>query len=137
MNIPYNLITDEKRDLEGDTTNKMIHYTFMFQTFCLMNMFNLFNSRVLGSKTSKQWNIFTKVCDNWWFLIIFFAELNAQYAIVSYGATRTIFGCETMTLHMHIVSSCPGFGTMIVSALAKLIPYSFCEKLPGLPEGNV
>ena len=134
--IKYNLISDEKRDEDGPT-ERMQHYTLLFQTFCLMNMFNMFNCRVLSHSKDKQFNIFKRVCDNWMFLIVFFFELNAQYAIVNYKLTRTIFGCTPLTKSMHITSSCLGLGTMVVAALVKFIPYTCCEKLPAIPEGKV
>lgn len=135
--IDYNLITEEKRDEDGNIGPKMQHYTLLFQTFCLMNMFNMFNSRMLGNKNDRQFNIFAKICDNWLFLIVLFFELNAQYAIVSYKLTRTIFGCTQITTSMHIASTGFAFGTLVVGALSKFIPYEACEKLPALPEGVV
>ena len=63
--IEYDLI-DEKYYYEagdvipaglkvGDPTHRTMHYTLMFATFMLMQIFNAINSRKLGVK---QYNIF-------------------------------------------------------------------------------
>lgn len=56
--IQYNLISDQKRYENGEPAYRMQHYTMMFHTFVLMNIVNMFNSRVLSHQEAKQFNIF-------------------------------------------------------------------------------
>jgi hypothetical protein len=53
----YTEIADDKLSLETTyiPTNRTIHYTFVFNTFVLMQLFNEFNSRKVGAK---DFNIF-------------------------------------------------------------------------------
>ena len=65
--------------LNGLPTNKTIHYTFLFNTFMMMTIFNQFNCRKLGLK---EFNIFDRFLNNPFFLIIVAGEFVAQWAIV-------------------------------------------------------
>jgi len=61
-----------------DSSDPTPHYTIMFNTFVLMQIFNEINSRQLGDEI----NIFKNICENKIFLIIFFATLFTQVFIV-------------------------------------------------------
>lgn len=71
--IPYDLIdtplivTSNNPLLANLPSNKLIHYTFLFNTFMMMNLFNEINSRKLGSK---DYNIFASFFNNFLFLVI-------------------------------------------------------------------
>lgn len=71
----YHLVQSPLRD-ENGSTDALVHYTFMFQTFVLMNLFNLVNCRKLSGENDKEYNIFENIHHNWWFLIILLVELN-------------------------------------------------------------
>ena len=50
FDIEYNLYTTKLRDTENDVeypTARLLHQTFLFQTFVMMNMFNMLNCRIL------------------------------------------------------------------------------------------
>ena len=69
----------------------MQHNTLMFQTFMMMNLFNMFNYRKLGSEADPMFNIFEGIHRNWWFLIIWLGELNLQLFMVGYASLGKIF----------------------------------------------
>jgi magnesium-transporting ATPase (P-type) len=133
----YNLILTPIRDEEGYPTRRTQHYTFMFQTYVLMNIFNQFNCRFIGGDPElipDTYNIFRFIFSNWWFLIVVLGELNFQYAIVSYPGLREIFGCTPLSPSMHVVAWLFGIGSWGAGALTKLIPYSVAQRLPTLQE---
>jgi len=61
-----------------DTKDPNEHYTIIFNTFVLMQIFNEINSRQL----TDELNIFKGICGNKIFLIIFFGTLGTQVFIV-------------------------------------------------------
>ena len=74
VNAPYYAITSSSSsnsDFYNVATNRLIHYSFMFQTFMFMNIFNTFNCRKLQPK---EFNIFSSFFNNFLFLIIIAAE---------------------------------------------------------------
>jgi len=78
----YNLVDNSKVTFYGksvDTINKLEHYTILFHTFVLMNLFNQLNSRKIGWKDI---NIFDQFFNNFLFLFIVSLEFAAQYFIV-------------------------------------------------------
>mmetsp|Transcript_13741 Transcript_13741/g.9722 ORF Transcript_13741/g.9722 Transcript_13741/m.9722 type:complete len:102 (+) Transcript_13741:2680-2985(+) len=87
---PYHLVQSPLRNDDG-ATERTLHYTFMFQTFVLMNLFNLINCRKLGGEHEKEYNVVERIHHNWWFLIIFLIELNIQYFMVGYSWVGVIF----------------------------------------------
>lgn len=78
--IPYDLIntefyvTSDNILYDGVPTNKLIHYTFLFNTFVYMTLFNQVNSRKLGVK---EYNIFSYIFNNFLFLLILGGEFAA------------------------------------------------------------
>jgi hypothetical protein len=43
---------------EEGPTYRLMHYTFLFQVFVMMNLFNMWNCRVIPSAEFKELNIF-------------------------------------------------------------------------------
>ena len=81
----YNLVDNENITFYDSTTEsvyKQEHYTIIFHTFVLMNLFNQFNSRKLGWR---DFNIFDQFFNNFLFLLVVALEFAAQYAIVQFG----------------------------------------------------
>jgi len=79
--IEYDMISEKLMD-GVDPTNRLVHYTFLFHTFVLMNLFNMFNCRKLSSPADPELNVFERLHHNWWFLLILFVEFNIQFAMV-------------------------------------------------------
>jgi hypothetical protein len=138
---PYSLVTEEMRsEPSNEPTQRMRHYSFLFHTFVLMNLFNMFNCRVMNCEENapgaeapkKDFNVFARLHKNWWFPLILLAELNIQYAIVSYPGIRSVFGICSITPVQHIVAFFLGISVLGVGALARLVNSSFTEKLPNI-----
>lgn len=92
FNVRHDMTTsDALRNDDGTPSGKLIHYTMLFQTFVLMNLFNMFNCRKIGSAEDPEFNVFERLHSNWWFLIVFFTELNIQYFMVGYSWTGLVF----------------------------------------------
>ena len=89
--IGYNLIKTPLLNAEGTPTYHLQHNTLMFQTFMMMNLFNMFNCRKLGSEHDPMFNIFEGIHRNWWFLIVWLGELNLQLFMVGYASLGKIF----------------------------------------------
>jgi len=77
INCPY-YVTSDITDVHGETTNKMLHYTFLFNTFVMMQLFNSFNCRKLGLK---EFNIFSRIHNNLLFIVIVAGEFIIQWII--------------------------------------------------------
>ena len=63
-------------------TSKLLHFTFIFNVFVFMQVFNLINARKLQKN---EWNVFAHFCNNPLFFVIFVLELVLQIAIVEVG----------------------------------------------------
>jgi len=85
---PYHLVTEELRaGPTNEPTLRMRHYSFLFHTFVLMNLFNMLNCRILNGEENsarneedeapkKYFNVFARMNKNWWFPIVMLAEFN-------------------------------------------------------------
>jgi len=74
-------------------TQKMLHYTFIFQVFVFMQIFNLINSRKIAID---EWNVFKYFFNNPWFICIFFLTILIQVILVEFGGTAV----KTYALNM-------------------------------------
>lgn len=135
--ISYNLI---KTPLyKGDSmtpTYHLQHNTFMFQTFMMMNLFNMFNCRKLGSEQDPMFNVFEGIHRNWWFLIVFLAEINLQFLMVGYSGSGKLFMTTPITLGMHLTAFFLGLGSLAVAAIVKKTPNKWLEMFPQLNESE-
>jgi Ca2+-transporting ATPase len=131
--IQYNLVSEPLRDANGPT-NRLIHYTLMFQCFVMMNLFNMWNCRVLSGEIEKDFNIFAGFWRNWYFLIIFLIELNVQYFMVGYSWVGVIFQTAPLTTSMQVTAICLGLGSWIIAAAVKATPYEWTAIFPQMAE---
>lgn len=74
-------------------TQKMLHYTFIFQVFVFMQIFNLINSRKIAKD---EINVFKHFLNNPWFICIFFLTVVIQITLVEFGGTAV----KTYALNM-------------------------------------
>lgn len=93
------------------------HYTIVFNTFVLMNLFNQINCRKLGWS---EINIFDNFFNNIYFFIIVAGEFAAQYFIVQIGGD--VFRTEALDWRMHLTCYMFGLGSLLVSLGCKYIP---------------
>jgi magnesium-transporting ATPase (P-type) len=138
--IEYNLIETPSRTESGTPTYRLLHYTFLFQTFVMMTLFNMWNCRVLptwtldvpageaeekevesATKKYNHLNIFDSCFANWWFIIIFLAELNMTYLMTSYSYFGVIFDSTPLSLAMQLTAVGCGLGTWLVALCVKFM----------------
>lgn len=113
----YNYVNTPWYGMTPDSDYKRIHYTIIFHTFVLMNLFNQLSSRKLGWKDV---NIFDNFFNNKWFFFMVGGEFALQYLIVEIGGD--IFRTESLTWQMHLTCLAFGFGSLLVNLGVKFIP---------------
>ena len=129
-------------------TRRLQHQTFLFQTFMMMNLFNMFNCRVLGQMppsgkransdldaespeavmARRELNIFQRLFSNWWFLIILLSEFNLQFLFVQYADLGVLFSSTPLTLGMHLTALFLGLGSLLVAVGVKFTPERYLKK---------
>lgn len=119
---------DEKT---GDLTVRAQHYTLIFATFVMMQLFNMLNSRKLGLR---EFNIFSNFFNNKWFFIILGIEFAITWFMVTLGSK--IFRAVLLTFPMFITAISFGIGSLVVAAAVKATPAEWTEKLPELINEN-
>lgn len=78
----YEFYNTPLRDWSDRTpTNRMVHQTLLFETFILMNLFNLFNCRRLSTQENTSLNVFKTLIGNWYFLIVVLITVNFMFAV--------------------------------------------------------
>jgi magnesium-transporting ATPase (P-type) len=121
FNIQYEFYPEkELRTASGAPTYRLQHQTLLFQTFIMMNLFNMINCRVLGvlppakkkgatadsvvlnesedsEASRRELNVFVRFFDNWWFLIILLVELNLQFIMVQYDGIGVVMLTTPLT----------------------------------------
>jgi magnesium-transporting ATPase (P-type) len=112
----YNLVNTEFGG-DADSHKKIQHYTIVFNTFVLMNLFNQVSSRKLSWSSL---NIFEEFFINKWFLLVLTAEIGLQWLVVEYF--NDIFRTESLDWRMHLTCFCFGLGAMLVNIASKKMP---------------
>lgn len=150
--IEYNLYKTEMKNADGTDSFRILHQTFLFQTFIMMNLFNMINCRVLdpvpsrssveessveeqaNQKTKPNFNIFARPFNNFWFWIIFFGELNVQFIMVGYKAMGIFFATTPLTFGMHLTAVLLGLGTWGICAITKVTGDKMVDAMPEFGE---
>ena len=150
-NIEYNMFQTEMTNPDGTPSYRMLHQTFMFQCFIMMNLFNMINCRVLdpmprelnveessieeqAQAQKPEFNIFTRPFNNFWFWVVFFGELNVQFIMVGYPVFGKLFTTTPLTFGMHMTAVGLGLGSWAVAALTKLTGAKFVNAMPEFGE---
>lgn len=104
---------------KGSSTQKLVHYTFIFNIFVYLQVFNLLNMRKLGEK---EFNIFSNICNNPMFFVIFFIAFTLQYLLVMFGGHAV----KTYPLSLSQNALCIGIGatSLISGVIMRLFPAS-------------
>lgn len=130
FNIKYDLIdspfyiTSNNPLIDGLPTNKLVHYTLLFNTFMMMNLFNELNARKIGAK---EYNIFERFFNNWLFLAIISGQFVAQWFMVELGGS--IFRTTPLPFSMILTSVLLGAGSLLVAVILKATPQEWLEKI--------
>ena len=95
-------------------TQKVEHYTMIFNTFVLMQVFNEINARKLGDK---EYNVFHGFFNNILFLFIILGTIIVQYFLVQYGGVpvRTV----PLTNKQHMLCLAIGMFSFVQGVLIK------------------
>jgi len=124
INAPFQLGSNTNTALDKLPTNRLVHYTFLFNAFMMMNIFNQINCRKLGIK---EFNIFERIFNNPLFILIVGGEFVAQWGIVTFGGT--LFRTTPLPFPMVLTSILLGVGSLIVAAIVKATPPALADKL--------
>ena len=81
----------EPLQMQG-TEDKLRHYTMIFHTFVLMQVFNEINARKLGER---EFNVFKGFFNNWLFQFVIVLTLIVQVVLVEFGGRPV--RCTTLT----------------------------------------
>lgn len=127
----FNIVTTPPR-LDGVATNKLVLNTLCFNSYMLMNIFNMINCRV----NTNDINIFTNIFNNMYFWIIFAFEIAVQIGFLWFSKNEllgVLLNCATQTLPMVLTAWI--LGVLILplrAAFTKFIPpaaFKFMEKI--------
>lgn len=122
----YDMVNDA---LTADGGARMRHYSFLFQCFVLMNVFNTFNCRKLPSHEDPEYNVFSRLHTNIWFIIVVAAEFVIQWFFAT-GALKSLLLTSNLDLPMSITALSLGVGSLIVAAITKATPAELVYKFP-------
>lgn len=112
------------RELEHFTWNNVngYHFTIFFNTFVFMQVFNSINARKL---TQKEFNVFSGILGNWYYLLVQFTIVFGQIMLVTFGgrAVRT----HPLNYIQHL--ECIGIAslTLLCGVIIKLLPVDTTE----------
>lgn len=97
------------------------HFTFFFNAFVAMQVFNEINCRKLKAS---EWNVFKGFFNNGLFLFILVLTVAVQVLIVQYGGA--IMSCSQLTLEEHLYCLGIGAGSLVYCLLVKVLPAKVC-----------
>lgn len=114
---PWTNQIEKEKPLNGVPTEKALHFTFVFQIFVFMQLFNQINGRKLGEK---DFNVFAGVTRNLMFLVIATLTFIIQCLMVQFGGKVT----KTQSLNMSQNLICLGIGAgeLIWGVFIKFLP---------------
>lgn len=117
----HEILTPDKVD-KYEHTQKMLHYTIIFQVFVFMQIFNLINSRKIEKD---ELNVFKNFLNNIWFVIIFILTICIQMVLVELGGTAV----KTYPLNMqqNIVCLVIGATELIWGLVLKFLPIGWFQ----------
>jgi len=107
------------------------HYTFCYNVFVLMTLFNEMNAR----KIHGERNIFSGFFRNPLFIVIWLVTFGLQVALVQVNGMNEIFKCKALGPKLWMWSMAFGLGELIWHQLVITIPDRIvCQAFVNLPE---
>ncbi|XP_033959845.1 plasma membrane calcium-transporting ATPase 1-like [Pseudochaenichthys georgianus] len=100
-----------------------VHYTIVFNTFVLMQIFNEINAR----KIHGERNVFEGILKNTIFCVILLGTLLAQILIVQFGGSP--FSCVALNWQQWLICACLGLGSLLWGQVVSSIPSCGCRKV--------
>jgi len=107
---------------EGVPTPKVEMYTIIYNSFIMMQLFNMINARKLGER---EFNVFSGFFNNWLFLAVYALMWVVQLLSVQFGGRPL----RTVPLNTEQNIICAGIGafSLVWSLFVKLIPGSWFD----------
>ena len=104
-----------------EPTQKMLHYTIIFQVFVFMQIFNLINSR----KINQELNVFAGFFNNFWFIAIFVLTIAIQCVLVELGgnAVKTF----PLNLQQNLICLAIGALELVWGFILKFLPLKWFQ----------
>jgi magnesium-transporting ATPase (P-type) len=124
FDMKYDFVDAPFYNTDGFPTSRLYHYTLIFHTFMLMQLFNQINSRNISLK---DLNVFRRFFNNFYFILILASEFAIQWAIVEFGGK--LFRTTPLTWRMNLVATSLGAGSLLVSLGLKYIPEETVNKI--------
>jgi magnesium-transporting ATPase (P-type) len=97
-------------------TQKLIHFTNVFNIFVFLQVFNIINSR----KIEGELNIFAEFFNNWLFLFVIILTIAVQIFIVEYGSMAT--KCYALSMIENLICVGIGMTSLVWGFILKFIP---------------
>lgn len=116
---------------QGFNTEETKLFSFVFNAFVFMQVFNQINARKLEAG---EWNVFSGIFENIMFLVIVVLTIAVQLAMVEYGGRMV--KCWPLNMYQNLICIGLGAGELIWAFVVKLIPETVFCKL-GLEGKNV
>ena len=105
-------------DLEvGSETQKLLHFTFVFQVFVFMQFFNQINARKIEEG---EMNVFQGMLNNWLFIFVVFFTIAVQIALVEVGGK--VVKTHALNAEQNYICLAFGAGELIWGLILKKIP---------------
>ena len=104
----------------GARTEKLLHYTLVFQAFVFMQLFNQINARKLEQDEN---NVFKGMFDNYLFVCVMIFTFVMQMILVEFGgrAVKTF----PLSIGQNIFCIILGLGELIWHPVIKLFPMKY------------
>jgi len=110
--------------LADEAMQKRQHFTYIFNTFIFLQLFNEINCRKVGRR---DFNVFEKFLHNWYFLGVLLGTFAAQILMCKFFPTIT--GTEQMSKGEWGACIAVGSTNLLIGAILKLCPDSWMKKL--------
>jgi hypothetical protein len=117
-NTSYNYVNTDFYSTNQDSLNLLQHYTILFNTFVMMNLFNQINCRKLGWS---DMHLHEHLFNNKWFIFVIAGEFTMQWFIVEFPLFNTIFRTTHLRWSMHFTCWIFGAGSIIINLISKKV----------------
>ncbi|EGR33929.1 hypothetical protein IMG5_030810 [Ichthyophthirius multifiliis] len=109
---------DYSKDFAYNDITPSRHFTFLFNTFVMLQFFNFLNAR----KINDEINVFNHIFSNSIFFYILIIIIGFQIIFVQFGGKALACYKYGLTIEQYFISIAFGFGCMFWSILIKLVP---------------
>mmetsp|Transcript_34802 Transcript_34802/g.53448 ORF Transcript_34802/g.53448 Transcript_34802/m.53448 type:complete len:323 (-) Transcript_34802:68-1036(-) len=105
--------------------DKVKHFTFIFNLFVFLQLFNMINCRKVGRR---DFNVFEKFFHNFYFLFFFFGEAAVQFALNRYfpGLSKQV----QLSRNEFGAIICVAATVIVIAFLLKLTPEEWVAQIP-------